>query len=79
MEVDVLPLAGWMVQSSNHPGNDATAGAERMGGLEEPLGRRVGREGSRWAVGSETGNIQRQLRAPGCGAWHGRSSDILCY
>lgn len=43
-------LAGWMVQSSNHPG-DATAGAERMGGLRSPLDGEVGR-GSRWAVGS---------------------------
>lgn len=62
-------LAGWLdgtvIQSSGHT---MPQQGPRGWGLEEPLwtGELAGR-GSRWAVGSLNRNIQRQLRAPGCG------------
>lgn len=44
-------LAGWMVQSSNHLGTRCHSRGREDGGLEEPLGRRVGREGEQMGRG----------------------------
>ena len=47
-------MTGWLAGWYSHPiiqPHDATAEAERMGGLRSPLGRRVGREGEQMGRG----------------------------
>ena len=48
-------MVGWLDGWYSHPiiwAHDATAGAERMGGLRSPLDGELAGRGNRWAVGS---------------------------